>query len=103
MWLQKWSEADREKYTHDISNIVLTLDNSHYSNFEFSRKRGTAGVGHCYANADIRQERKIADYSDWTQVECDNRKQILSEWICTRWGIKSSSANNVKIEINDEE
>ncbi len=103
MWLQKWSEADREKYTHDISNIVLTLDNSHYSNFEFSRKRGTAGVGHCYANADIRQERKIADYSDWTQVECDNRKQILSEWICSRWGIKSSSANNVKIEINDEE
>lgn len=103
MWLQKWSEADREKYTHDISNIVLTLDNSHYSNFEFSRKRGTAGVGHCYANSDIRQERKIADYSDWTQVECDNRKQILSEWICTRWGIKSSSANNVKIEINDEE
>lgn len=103
LWVQKWSENDREKYTHDISNIVLTLDNSHYSNFEFNRKRGTAGVGHCYANSDIRQERKIAENSDWTKEECNARKQLLSEWICDRWGIRTPSANNTPIEITDEE
>ena len=101
-WRAKWSDSDIEDYLHDISNIVLTFDNSHYLNFEFDVKRGSAGAGHCYANSDIRQERKIADFADWTVEECKSRKAQLSKWICSRWGIDSAQSS-VTIEPDEEE
>lgn len=101
-WRAKWSDEDREKYVHDISNIVLTFDNSRYLNFEFDVKRGTAGSGYCYANSNIRQERKIAEFTDWTVEECKRRKEQLTEWICSRWGI-ADSKSNVTICIDEEE
>ena len=101
-WRAKWSDSDREEYLHDISNIVLTFDNSHYLNFEFDVKKGSAGAGHCYANSDVRQERKIADFADWTVEECKSRKAQLSDWICGRWGIDSAQSG-VTIEPDEEE
>jgi hypothetical protein len=101
-WRAKWSDEDREKYVHDIGNIVLTFDNSRYLNFEFDVKRGAAGSGYCYANSNIRQERKIAEFTDWTVEECKRRKEQLTEWICSRWGI-ADSKSNVTICIDEEE
>lgn len=95
-WSNKWSKGDIKKYLHDISNIVLTLNNSHYSNFDYQRKKGSVGVGFCYANSDIRQERQIASYDEWTVKECKNRRQKLIDWIIARWGI------NEHYEINEE-
>lgn len=87
LWKQNWSQEGVERYLHDISNLVLTKDNSHYSNFEYSRKKGQAGWGHCYANSDIRQERKIAEFDEWTVDSCKKRKKTLNKWIIKRWGI----------------
>ncbi|MDQ0968964.1 hypothetical protein QFZ20_004367 [Flavobacterium sp. W4I14] len=87
LWLQTWNPADIRKYQHDISNLVLTKDNSRYLNFEFNRKKGEAGSGFCYANSDIRQEREISDFSDWTSSSCESRRVKLLDWIVKTWGV----------------
>lgn len=86
-WLKKWTSDEQKKYLHDISNLVLTKDNSRYSNFDFDKKRGIAGSGYSYSNSDIRQERKIAEYNDWTAESCKKRKDELVSWIISTWGI----------------
>ena len=86
-WKKKWSPDDIGKYLHDISNIVLTKNNSHYSNFDFARKKGKPGTGYCYANSDIRQERKISEFEDWTPASCKQRREELVAWIIGRWGV----------------
>jgi hypothetical protein len=86
-WLIKWTDEERKKYLHDVSNLVLTKDNSRYSNFEFDRKKGIAGSGFSYSNSDIRQERKIAEYDDWTPDTCKKRREELTNWVIKNWGI----------------
>lgn len=86
-WRKKWSDSDIRLYLHDISNIVLTKDNSYYLNFDFCRKKGNSGAGHCYANSDIRQERKISEFDEWTADSCKVRRENLVSWIIERWGI----------------
>jgi uncharacterized protein DUF262/uncharacterized protein DUF1524 len=100
-WKQVWSDEDFDTYLHDISNLVLTKDNSHYLRFDFERKRGKAGAGHCYANSDIRQERKIAQYEDWDVDSCSKRREVLENWIISRWGIDKNYV--VPDEINEED
>ena len=101
-WKQKWSEKDMEWYRHDISNIVLTRNNSNYSNSEFENmEKGNSGVGYCYANSDIRQERKIAEFDDWTVENCKKRRESLIAWIISRWGIDKHF--EIPKDIEDEE
>jgi len=89
-WRKDWSKEDMKAYLHDISNLVLTNDNSHYSNFEFLVKKGKAGCGHCYANSDIREERRIADYREWNVNSCTCRRKELIDWIISRWGVEEN-------------
>jgi len=100
-WLMVWTDEDIKKYKHDIGNFVLTRDNSSYKNFEFERKKGQAGNGICYANSDIRQERKIADYSDWTKEELQQRREELEAWILDRW--KVPEVRQLKDIVEDED
>lgn len=102
-WKKKWPDDDSRKYLHDISNIVLTQNNSHYLNFDFVRKKGIPGVGHCYANSDIRQERKIAEFEDWTPETCQERRKSLISWIIDRWGIDKHFEIPKDIEEIEEE
>lgn len=99
-WKEIWSEQDVLTYLHDIGNLSLTVNNSNYKNFDFERKRGKPGQGICYANSDIRQERKLSVYSDWTAKQCENRHKEISNWIIRRWGVPS---NIPIIEVIDEE
>ena len=85
-WRKQWSDSEMDLYLHDISNIVLTRDNPNYRNFDFARKKGVSGAGHCYANSDIRQERKISEFDDWTPANCQKRREDLVSWILDRWG-----------------
>lgn len=94
-WLNKWTDEERKKYLHDISNLVLTKDNSRYRNFEFQRKsKGLNDKGErisefYYLNSDIKQEREIADknkYEDWTPENCKKRREVLTKWIIENWG-----------------
>jgi hypothetical protein len=86
-WRENWTKENIKMYLHDISNLVLTNDNSHYQNFEFDIKKGKAGEGHCYSNSDIRQERKISEYNNWKVESCKKRGKELVNWIIDRWGI----------------
>lgn len=85
-WTEQWTQEERGIFLDDIGNLVLTHNNSNYLNFDFQRKKGNAGLGHCYANSDIRQERKLAQHSDWSAKECAERRSVLVNWINTRWG-----------------
>ncbi|WP_165840810.1 DUF262 domain-containing protein [Pseudomonas sp. SDI] len=85
-WRDVWDAKNTELYLHDIGNLVLTHNNSNYRNFDFARKKGSAGSGYSYSNSDIRQERKLALFEDWTPLECEERRQTLVDWISTRWG-----------------
>jgi hypothetical protein len=102
-WLKKWNEDERKKYLHDISNLVLTKDNSRYRNFEFERKKGLAGSGYSYSNSDIRQERKIAEHQDWTPENCKKRREELTNWIIKNWGIDKHFQIVAEDILEDEE
>jgi hypothetical protein len=102
LWMVNWNEEDRKKYLHDISNLVLTKDNSRYSNFEFQRKRGNAGTGYCYANSDIKQERSIAEYEAWNKESCLKRRKQLENWILDNWGIDRHFQQPEEMEEEDE-
>ncbi|TRW25348.1 DUF262 domain-containing protein [Flavobacterium zepuense] len=102
-WFSKWSEQERKKFIHDISNLVLTKDNSRYSNFEFERKKGVAGLGYSYSNSDIRQERKIAEFDDWTAINLEKRRENLTSWIIDTWGINRHFEPPTSDTIDEEE
>lgn len=109
IWLNEWTVEERNKYLHDISNLVLTKDNSRYSNFEFERKKnGVNEKGErisefYYANSDIRQERKIAqDFEKWTVDSCIKRKKEFVSWIIKNWGIDKNFQQPTEEIIEDE-
>ena len=89
-WVEDWTKENFKLYRHDISNLVLTNDNSHYQNFEFHIKKGNPGGGHCYSNSDIRQERKISEYNNWNIDSCKKRRKELINWIIDTWGIDNN-------------
>lgn len=104
-WSAVWEQKEIELFLHDIANLVLTENNSNYKNYEFERKKGKQGEGYCYANSDIRQERKLSTFNDWTVKECNKRREEIVNWIQSRWSIVVDSSNlpeNIDDEGNDE-
>ena len=86
---------------HDIANLVLTQENSSYRNFEFLRKKGMPGQSPSYSNSDIRQERKISSYPDWTPKEFMYRRNELVSWINDRWKTECAQGTTT-LEVVDE-
>lgn len=84
-WNEDWDSESVRVLLHDIGNLVLTQNNSNYLNFDFSRKKGKAGQSPSYANSDIRQERKISSFHDWTPKTVNKRRRELIAWINQRW------------------
>ena len=101
-WLEEWRPEEIAKCLHDLGNLVLTQNNSNYLNFEFDRKRGRPGQSPSYINSDIRQERKIADYTDWTPAVFNRRRQDMEIWLKDRWKTVGSMAAPIS-DISDEE
>lgn len=102
-WLQIWRDEDIKTYLHDIGNLVLTRDNSSYSNFEFDRKKGSVGDSVGYSNSDIRQERKIAAFDDWDTSALERRREDLVTWMITRWKTEKIETFADIDESDDEE
>lgn len=102
VWKKTWTNKDFHTYIDDLSNLVLTKDNSHYLNFDFDRKKGNAGAGYCYSNSDIRQERQIAKFDNWTADSCKRRRKVLENWIIKRWGIGSHYVSPENISEEDD-
>jgi len=86
-WLREWNNEDISTWLHDIGNLTLTLDNSSYRNFDFERKKGTAGGTRCYAGSTLRQERDLAAYDSWTPKEVKQRHEAITSWVIERWSV----------------
>ena len=87
-WLKRWSEEEREFYTHDVGNLTLTFDNSVYSNKSFPTKKGKPGQKACYANSNLFIEKEIAQYDDWTPKELSKRRKEITQWARVRWFVE---------------
>lgn len=92
-WNTVWSKQDFDDCLHDIGNLVLTQNNSNYRNFEFERKKGKPGISPSYSDSDIRQERRIALYADWTREKLNLRRDELIDWIGERWKTEGKGLN----------
>ncbi|MDB6173800.1 MAG: hypothetical protein JWL59_3111 [Chthoniobacteraceae bacterium] len=100
-WKKVWTDAERAECLHDIGNLVLTLNNSNYLNFDFDRKKGSPGISPSYCDSPIQQERRISRYTDWTKTKLLERRGELVEWINERW--KTEGAATKHIEVNEDE
>ncbi|MEN9359317.1 MAG: hypothetical protein RL095_852 [Verrucomicrobiota bacterium] len=99
-WLKLWSEEARHQWQHDIGNLVLTRDNSSYRNFDFDRKKsGNPG----YASSDIRQERDLRLFEDWTPETCEKRRQKIISWILQRWQVPEGELLTSSDEEDDND
>lgn len=87
-------KKEREQLTHSLGNLVLTLDNSRYSNKEWEDKRGTSDApsdAACYYNGSLAQERQIArDFAVWDPDAVRRRQAILNAWIIDRWALPAA-------------
>lgn len=106
----QWSTFSREEHmslVNSIGNLVLTDDNSRYSNHPFDRKKGTAHAkGSCYATSRLAQEREIAEVDDWTPEEVRERGRRLQSWALKRWHVERPSTTQVIVigsEDDDED
>ena len=105
-WREDWTEEEIDKYRNDIGNLVLTHNNSNYSNKEFSDKKGAPGQGHCYSNSIVRQELKIAQYDRWTKETLEERRRELVDWVIERWKIEEGAPakeGEPVLDINEDE
>lgn len=105
-WKKVWDESSAETYLHDIGNLVLTLNNSNYRNFDFDRKKGTAGQRTpCYAASDIRQERNVAGFADWTPAAVQSRRNEILKWVVERWATHGLSGplSGAEASFEDDE
>jgi hypothetical protein len=100
-WNAVWNKTAFNASVHDIGNLVLTHNNASYSNFEFARKKGHPGQSPSYSNSDIRQERKIAAFADWTPKGFGERRHALIAWINARWKTVGGQ-DSVPLDVNDE-
>jgi hypothetical protein len=87
-WLDHWTKKQIKKATHDLGNLVVTLDNSSYGNKGFDEKKGNTGKGKCYANSNLFSERELCNYADWTYSAFLERREKIAEWMKKRWYIE---------------
>ena len=89
-WRETFTDEERRTLIHSLGNLVLTYDNSVYSNRCFDEKRGKpAGPGEkltrCYAQAELMQERELAHLETWSPASIEKRQQRLLDWALERW------------------
>ena len=103
-WRERWTDDERNRYTHDLGNLCLTTDNSSYSNKPFNQKRGKAGASYrCYARGDLVMERDLARYDDWSINSLLERRERMVTWAKSRWGLPVDlPASSEKAAVLDE-
>lgn len=102
-WRTKWNKEERKLATHDIGNLILTFDNSVYSNKGFHEKKGDLTTKNGYANSVIFMEKEIAKYQEWTFAEFTRRRNEVVEWIKQRWHIEEQTEAIVPVGEEDPE
>jgi len=86
-WQERFTAEELAGLTHDIGNLVLTVDNSSLGTKCFVEKKGAAGTKACYASSTLRQEQELVSYADWTPDAIRDRRRRLKEWALVRWAV----------------
>ncbi|MGH3098417.1 MAG: DUF262 domain-containing protein [Streptosporangiales bacterium] len=88
-WWKSFSEEEHKRLHHTLGNLVLTYDNSAYSNKDYVAKRGTVDqtTPPCYYTASLAQEREIAAWPVWAPASIDERQQGIAAWAMDRWSV----------------
>lgn len=111
-WWDAFSTEEHAVLQHSLGNLVLTYDNSVYSNRCFVEKRGAAlepggRQERCYAQAALMQERELAAVGAWTPEEIRKRQARLTEWAMARWAVERPASEtmteDVDIEAEDDD
>jgi uncharacterized protein with ParB-like and HNH nuclease domain len=102
-WNKHWSKKQIKEVTHDIGNLVLTLDNSSYGNKSFGEKKGSRGSGEvCYANSSLLSESELCRYEDWNYDSFLDRREELVEWMKGYWYIEDYVSDQDYAEFDEE-
>lgn len=107
-WWDVFTADEHAELVHALGNIVLTYDNSVYSNKCFADKKGhplgaEQEAATCYAQANLRQEQELAQYGEWTAQTIRFRQNRLADWALEHWGIASPDADTLAKEGVDME
>lgn len=102
-WTKFWDDESIKTHLHDIGNLCITFDNSHYSNKSFPDKKGSSGNGYCYANSSLFMERKLNEFNDWTKDECVSRRKQIIQWAKERWYVEPVHDSTLVPENDDDD
>jgi hypothetical protein len=89
-WGTRFREESWKASRHRLENLCLTDWNSHYLNKGFNLKKGNPDAPtdmKVYRNSRWRQERELADFKEWTEVEIETRQRRLADFALARWGV----------------
>jgi hypothetical protein len=105
-WWGKFTEEEHVGLRHALGNLVLTLDNSSYSNNCFDKKRGAplspgSTPTACYAQSSLHQERELALFEEWTPDAIRKRQQTLADWALGRWAVAVPGADMLEPEDSE--
>lgn len=99
-WGQSFSKEQHLALVHSLGNLVLTLDNSSYSNKEFGAKKGSAmSAGPCYATSSLRQEQLIARNDHWSPATIEDRLAALRVFALQRWPLTLPSTDTAEAVV----
>jgi len=91
-WKERFNSAARARFTDDVGNLSLTVDNSAYGRKPFPDKKGLPGSSTpCYANANLMMERELSGFSDWGESSILKRRKKIIEWYQKRWHLDQMS------------
>ena len=108
-WTKQFTSEQRNRYTNDIGNLVLTEDNSSYGRKEFLNKLGEPGAKYpCYANSNLCSERDLYNYrkSGWVPESIEQHREEIIDWALKRWYIEEVStdgSHDEKAQTIDED
>lgn len=107
-WNEAFSGGDQKALVHTLGNLVLTYDNSAYSNKDYPDKRGVPGqvTPKCYFAGSLRSEVDIAlRYETWTPEAVRERQELIAAWALTRWQVDQPGRMDLQVaedEFTDE-
>lgn len=98
-WKDFFTESEQAELRHTLGNLVLTYDNSTYSNKEYGHKRGTPGQQSpkCYFTASLRSEVDIATrYETWAPETVRERQELIAAWAMKRWHVEPPKVKDLQ-------
>jgi NTP pyrophosphatase (non-canonical NTP hydrolase) len=87
-WTERFTQEQRQRWTHDIGNLTLTYDNSSLSNKSFPKKKGKPEEPGTYAASPLFIERQLASYPEWTSEQIKTRREEIKNWALERWHVE---------------